>query len=103
MKGNLKSNDNYITLPRAIYSQFREFMEKNYNALPGVADGTLFNNGTVNNIDKFPTFDIRVSGILFHLSPHQYFISFDPTVNEYFLGITQSDKVCAYVLVEDRM
>lgn len=68
-------------------------MKQNYPSLPGVADGSLFIGAAINDISKFPTFDIRVSGILFHLSPHQYFIQYDVSVNQFILGIRSSNKV----------
>ena len=92
MIGRIRSVDNYIRLPEPIFNQFKTFLQTNYPDLPGV-NGTLFIGGAINDITKFPTFDIRVSGILFHLPPYQYFINYDGSVNEFYLGIQSTPKV----------
>lgn len=68
-------------------------MEIHYPDLPGVEDGSLFKGATIHDISKFPTFDIRLSGVLLHLSPQQYFMNLDPTVNDYNLDIVESNRV----------
>ena len=96
MIGNIKSNDNYISLPTSLFNLYKKTMIELYPSLPGVLNGTLFIGGAIHDIQHFPTFDIRVSGILFHLSPAQYFINYDASVNEYFLGIRESTKVITF-------
>ena len=92
MIGKIRSVDNYIRLPEPIFNQFKTFLQTNYPTLPGV-NGTLFIGGAINDISKFPTFDIRVSGVLLHLSPSQYFINYDASVNEFYLGIQPTSHV----------
>lgn len=59
----------------------------------GVVNETVFYGLAIDDISNYPTFDIRLSGILFHLPPEQYFIPLDPVENGYIIGIRSWDQV----------
>ena len=67
----------------------------------GVKNETVFYGIAVNDISGFPTIDFRLSGILFHLPPEQYFIPLEIAVGEYTIGIRKWDQVCVGERIEE--
>ena len=59
-------------------------------------DGTLFSGDMVMGIDQFPTIDIRLSGVLLHLSPYQYFLPNPMDIREFYLGLAVWGEVCIW-------
>ena len=61
---------------------------------------TVFYGVSVSNITNYPSFDIRLSGVLFHLPPTQYFIPLEPVENGYIIGIRKWDQVSVWRAIE---
>mgnify|MGYP006954142285 FL=1 len=58
-------------------------------------NGTVFRGMVVNDISEYPTFDIQFSGVLLHLSPHQYFVRQKTVAEEWVLEIRKGKEVSA--------
>ena len=67
-------------------------MKRDYSDLPGVVNGTLFVGVSVKQIDRFPPLSIRLSGVLVHVPPEQYFLPTAESEEEFSLGIRRWDE-----------
>lgn len=67
-------------------------LKRDYSDLPGVANGTVFVGISVSQIERFPPFSVRLSGVLLHVPPEQYFLPTKESEEEFQLGIRGWDE-----------
>ena len=88
----IKTNDRFIRLPQRLWREFVATLKRDYSDLPGVANGTVFVGVSVSQIEHFPPLSVRLSGVLLHVPPQQYFLPTKESEEEFSLGIRAWDE-----------
>lgn len=70
-----------------MWREFVATLKRDYSDLPGVANGTVFVGVSVTQIERFPPFSVRLSGVLLHIPPQAYFLPTEASEEEFQLGI----------------